>query len=278
MIELQGMQNSQIANMGHWQEQAACRGHADIFYPKVADDAMWEEAVEAECKAICAQCSSRIACVKDILSDPRSGEFVGVFGGMNRWERKWLISNQTEAVQLSQKLAAAEVSPAELREWCAAKGPDFTVGSYDTVQTISERFGVSENCAKKWIKDRGGAQAKRYSRPWSRAIRELVAATPEQWFSQTELVEYAADMIPDFYAAATQRYMIRSRGTCSDNAARSRILQRSVAAAIKSGVFEKKIVDGSVMVRYNNQQTKSLPAHSSSKVQGTLFQAPSQAA
>lgn len=243
-----------------------------MYFPKDPDGSgRWEEASERQCKEICSICPVYDQCAADILSEALGGQLPGVYAGMNRWERKWIIDNQEQTVALKAELDLSGTSPAELREWCEQAGPAFGIGAADTARSVSDKFGYSESDAQRWLEQRGGTDAKRWVRPWSQAMRQAVAADPDRWWDQMELVEIGSDLIPQTNVETTRKSMIRARGACSERAARSKILQRAVAAAVASGLFEKRVVEGRVQVRASRQSTRTAER---SEFQAALFAAP----
>lgn len=65
-----------------WRSQARCRGiDPEVFYPAAEDEA-------DEAKAICADCSVRVACLEYALA---SRERDGVWGGATEKERRRII-------------------------------------------------------------------------------------------------------------------------------------------------------------------------------------------
>lgn len=65
-----------------WRTQARCRGiDPEVFYPVAEDEA-------DEAKAICADCSIRVACLEYALA---SRERDGVWGGATEKERRRII-------------------------------------------------------------------------------------------------------------------------------------------------------------------------------------------
>lgn len=65
-----------------WRELGACRGlEPEVFYPDDGDEAL-------EAKAVCAECSVRVACLEYALS---SREKSGVWGGATERERRRMI-------------------------------------------------------------------------------------------------------------------------------------------------------------------------------------------
>lgn len=255
-----------------WRDRAACKGHDDTFFPKDPHGSgKWEETSERECKAICLTCPVQGQCAPDILADALGGQLPGVYAGMNRWERKWIIDNEAETVALKVELDLSGTSPVELREWCKQAGPACGIGPADTARSVSDKFGYSESDAQKWLEQRGGTEAKRWVRPWSQAMRQAVAADPDRWWDQMELVEIGFDLIPQTNVETTRKSMVRARGACSERAARSKILQRAVAAAVASGLFEKRVVGGRVQVRASRQTAET---SASSEFQAVLFAVP----
>ena len=254
-----------------WRDHAACNGHEETFFPEDPEGSgKWEEESEQECKGICANCPVQTQCAADILTDALGGQLPGIYAGMNRWERKWIIDNQQQTDALKAELDAASVSPVELRAWCQEVGPAFGISSTDTARSISDKFGYSESDAQMWLEQRGGTDAKRWVRPWSQAMRQAVAADPDRWWDQMELVEVGVHLVPQTNVETTRKSMVRARGACSERAARSKILQRAVAAAVASGKFEKRVVGGRVQVRASRPPVETRP----SEFQATLFAAP----
>ena len=255
-----------------WRDHAKCKGNEQTFFPDDPNGSgKWEEASERQCKAICSACPVETQCAADILADALGGQMPGVFAGMNRWERKWIIDNQAQTAQLKAELDSSNTSPAELREWCVQAGPASGIGAGDTARSVSDRFGYSESDTQRWVEQRGGTDAKRWVRPWSQAMRQAVAADPDRWWDQMELVEVGFDLIPQTNVDTTRKSMVRARGACSERAARSKILQRAVSAAVASGLFEKRVVGGRVQVRASRQTPQ--PAVRSD-FQAVLFAAP----
>ncbi len=71
-----------------WRQHAACRGiDPDIFYPPSDEDA-------GEAKAICGQCTVRLACLEHALA---SRERDGVWGGATERERRRMIRQRRKS-------------------------------------------------------------------------------------------------------------------------------------------------------------------------------------
>lgn len=68
-----------------WRQLGACKGlEPSIFYPDEDDDAL-------DAKAVCEQCSVRVACLEYALT---VREKVGVWGGATERERRRLIRHR----------------------------------------------------------------------------------------------------------------------------------------------------------------------------------------
>jgi WhiB family redox-sensing transcriptional regulator len=76
-----------------WRHQAACKGkEAELFFPPGPVEPREERlAREAVAKRICATCPVRVACLEYALA---VREPYGIWGGLNEYERRRLLSRQ----------------------------------------------------------------------------------------------------------------------------------------------------------------------------------------
>lgn len=72
--------------MADWRVSAACSGRTDLDWIDPT------QAQEAECRAICAACPVRVACLAEALSDPDN---MGIWGGTDWLERVYEDSGAT---------------------------------------------------------------------------------------------------------------------------------------------------------------------------------------
>jgi WhiB family redox-sensing transcriptional regulator len=73
-----------------WRDDAACKGHAEVFYPISYDDGRRKDVLlanqihEEQAKAICSRCPVRDVCLQDAMDDLHEW---GVRGGSSEAER-----------------------------------------------------------------------------------------------------------------------------------------------------------------------------------------------
>ena len=232
-----------------WMEHAACRDHADVFFPEVPPDAprynAWEQDSAPRAKPICRSCpvfGDCAAMALDVAQLPASTQ--GVWAAMTRWERNWLRNNPDHARELSQQLAAAGVDPIVLSMVRSTPDPS-DMGS--TPAETAERFGVPEWVAAEWHRLR---ELSRGSTPWGEAIRGAVNAEPNRWFSAVELVDLYAPLIPAERIRARREQRKRHGSSSTERAAASTIIGGVIYTGIKKGRFEKRRTsDGRLEVR-----------------------------
>lgn len=229
---------------------AACRDHADVFFPEVPLDAPryngWEQDSAPRAKQICASCPVFGDCAAMALlnvDDVPPGT-QGVWAAMTSWEREWIRNNPDTARELSRQLAAAGVDPIVLSMLRISPDPS-EMGS--TPAETAERFGVPEWVAGEWHRQR---DLSRSSKPWGEAIRRALATEPGKWFSAVELVDAYACLIPSERIEARREQRKRHGSSSTERAAASTIIGGVIYTGIRRGQFERRNgPDGGLEVR-----------------------------
>ena len=213
-----------------WHEVAACRERADLFFPPIpyVDDAggetgasdmdedyyygwQGERHLEWEQKAVCHGCPVIDECLLSALKQNPDWPFeqVGVMGGTNRYERRWLQD-------------AAENEIALLREICEAIGRDGAQAwrrqiEEDTppvealrgmnVASAAAAYAIPRPIAVDWFRRLGLPTGSSRGTPWGAKIREILA--DGEWHPRPEVVAEAAKSVPQDVA----ENKARKRGT-----------------------------------------------------------------
>ena len=230
-------------------EHAACREHAEVFFPAVPVDAprynAWEQDSAPWAKQICASCPVFGDCAAAALRAtevPASTQ--GVWAAMTRWERDWIRKNPDHARELSQQLAAAGVDPIVLSMVRISPDPSELES---TAAETAERFGVPGWVADEWHRRR---EISRGSTPWGEGIRSAVAEEPDRWFSAVELVDRFAPLIPQERIRAKREQRKRYGSSSTERAAVSTLIGGVIYTAIRRGYFiRRNAPDGSLEVR-----------------------------
>ena len=224
-------------------EHAACREHAEIFFPEVPVDAprynAWEQDSAPWAKQICGSCPVFGDCAAVALRAtevPASTQ--GVWAAMTRWERDWIRKNPDHARELSQQLAAAGVDPIVLSMVRVSPDPSELES---TATETAERFGVPEWVASEWHRRR---ELSRASTPWGKAVRGAVASEPDRWFSAVELVDRFGPLIPQERIRIRQEQRKRHGSSSTERAAVSTIIGGVIYTAIRRGYFIRRSAPG----------------------------------
>ena len=220
-------------------EHAACREHAEVFFPEVPVDAprynAWEQDSAPRAKQVCGSCPVFGDCAATaLLATEVPASTQGVWAAMTRWERDWIRKNPDHARELSRQLVAAGVDPIVLSMVRVSPDP---VELESTAAETAERFGVPEWVAEEWHRRRG---LSRGSTPWGEAVRSAVASEPDRWFSAVELVDRFAPLIPQERVRARQEQRRRHGSSSTERAAVSTIIGGVIYTAIRRGYFIKR--------------------------------------
>lgn len=232
-----------------WTDHAACRDHAEVFFPEVPPDAPryngWEHDSAVRSKQICVSCpvfGDCAAVALDVTQVPVGTQ--GVWAAMTRWERDWIRKNPAAAVELSQQLKEAGVDPIVLSMVRVSPDPS-ELGA--TTAESAEQFGVPDWVAAEWHRRR---EISRGSTPWGEAIRGALAAEPDRWFLAVELVDRYSHLIPAERIRARREQRKRHGSSCTDRAAASTIIGGVIYTGIRKGYFERRLTrDGRLEVR-----------------------------
>lgn len=228
-----------------WRQHAACAGMKDTFFPRTLSYTLkWEVEAEESAKEKCRICPVIEPCLElglqrcDFLGH-RDIESVGVFGGMNRFERRWLVKSPEEATALSALLVKEGIDPFELAAYQRAVGPP-DLDPEMTVAEASIKYGVSNDVVHRWAKDRGFEMTKPTFTPWGRVIRETLVAAPDKWHPKPLLVAEAGLHIPDERIADKQELLRKRKRKATPQVAIERIIDGVLRTGVRRGHFLRR--------------------------------------
>ena len=176
----------------------------------------------------------------------------GVFAGLTRWERAWIRRHPKEAVALSRQLADEGIDPIlfSLQMLSPSIVP---MRLASTPQASAELYGVPLWVAREWHRH----TPRQRGTPWGNAVRSMVAAEPDRWFSSLELIDKCWPLIPVERIEAKRKAQRSSKtGTCTEQRAVSSIINGVINTAIARGVFERRKVNGRLEVKATPQLVK----------------------
>ena len=211
-----------------------CYGEEDVFFPTPV--AAWEERSDKQAKAICSPCPYRDACFRRSLAFVQAGlQISGVFGGVNSWERQWLLAHPEEAEALAAELEKAGVDPQELRAYFEAAGPERLDAAAPTANALSNKWGYPLSAGKRWLRAHG-AEPPRGGRnsPWGDAVRHVLS--DGGWHPRSELIRLAAPAVP---ANLIDKAVDNARGHITRDEAAAAIVDRVLRASTQRRSFDK---------------------------------------
>ena len=153
-----------------------------------------ERLCEAEARQICVACPVRAQCLADVASDDHQP--VGVFGGLNRWERMWLQAADPDQLQELRSLAEA-LTPQqciELREDFIEHGPPRSGLRGVMPNEIAVRYGVPTSVAARWVERAGSPQPHKGRTPQTEAI--LLTLGEGEWIERSVVQTAAEQAVP----------------------------------------------------------------------------------
>ena len=238
--------------MRSWHTQAACAGHHHLVFPNTEDETAatdWETLHETHVKEMCAECPVAAECLAVALTGYDSHghspcELQGVWGGTNRWERRWLAANPETAVELRRRLDREHVNPAELRAWGEHHPPPGWEPS--TGRRVSVMWGYPSRVVSRWRKSRDRANclppSSEHTRtPWGRYMHDLLNSEPGVWFNRTDLIHAAKHLIPEDRLRVKQSNIRSRRGHCTTHGASDSLLDGAMRNSVRSGLWERRV-------------------------------------
>ena len=149
---------------------------------------------EAEARQICVACPVRAQCLADVASDDHQP--IGVFGGLNRWERMWLQAADPDQKQELRSLGEA-LTPQqciELREDFIEHGPPRSGLRGVMPNEIAVRYGVPTSVAARWVERAGSPKPHKGRTPQTEAI--LLTLGEGEWIERSVVQAAAEQAVP----------------------------------------------------------------------------------
>ena len=237
-----------------WTQDAACSDLRSAFFPAVdwdellleakdVDEDPFEEVIErggeADAKQICGTCTVRDECLTDIYNEPpASGQPMGSYGGLNRWERSWLMrASEDELKELQQIDEALGYEGArQLKLWFEEIGPPASDLRGKIPVELSVRYGVPAYVASRWMRRAGVPGRRRHRTSWTEAVFETLGTG--EWKPREEVMKVVVAAIPE--ARVKQKAALMS---CNELRARNRIAQDAIRERKRYDQIEERIDD-----------------------------------
>ena len=156
---------------------------------------------EATARQVCAVCPVRAECLADVQRD--NHQPVGVFGGLNRWERMWLQAADPDQKQELHDLAKS-LTPQqciELREAFIETGPQRRNMRGAMPNEIAVRYGVPSGVAARWVEQTGASAPHKGRTPQTEAILRVLGEG--EWIEKSVVQSAAEQAVPTERAMAT---------------------------------------------------------------------------